>query len=108
MSSLKKRPISSAVLLPRRDRFGNVYFVKLKSITKKNFRHRTFHPDYWNLRTLLRDARRKKIKKYFCVYCSSRENLTVDHILPISKGGDSRRYNLQILCQPCNVKKANK
>jgi 5-methylcytosine-specific restriction endonuclease McrA len=40
-----------------------------------------------------------------CVECGSTENLTVDHILPISKGGDTVPENVQVMCGPCNWKK---
>ena len=34
--------------------------------------------------------------------------LTMDHIYPRSKGGCDCRANLQLLCQPCNVRKDDK
>lgn len=45
---------------------------------------------------------------HVCVHCRSTEDLTVDHIIPISKGGESNFENLQILCRKCNLKKSNK
>jgi hypothetical protein len=42
---------------------------------------------------------------YTCLACGSNENLTVDHILPRSRGGTNKIENLQILCQPCNITK---
>lgn len=33
---------------------------------------------------------------------------TLDHIVPVSKGGRNAHWNLQILCMECNSKKADK
>ena len=43
-----------------------------------------------------------------CAYCGSRENLTVDHIRPLIKGGTNAFWNLQTLCDECNVAKGDK
>lgn len=45
---------------------------------------------------------------YTCQQCDSKEHLCVDHVIPVSRGGDSSDDNLQILCLPCNTKKSNK
>lgn len=34
--------------------------------------------------------------------------LHIDHIIPVSLGGSSKRHNLQFLCKTCNLKKSNK
>ena len=40
-----------------------------------------------------------------CVYCGAREDLTVDHVLPLSRGGTNDLYNLVTACRPCNSSK---
>lgn len=45
---------------------------------------------------------------YACVGCLSKENITVDHKLPLSRGGTNNIDNLQPLCMQCNLKKHNK
>ena len=44
----------------------------------------------------------------FCVLCQKQFNvadLTVDHIIPRSKGGTDATKNLTLLCTPCNTRK---
>ena len=45
---------------------------------------------------------------YSCVYCGSKKNLTIDHVIPKSKGGDNTWKNLVTCCSPCNLKKGDK
>uniref|UniRef100_A0A1J3HCP0 HNH nuclease domain-containing protein n=1 Tax=Noccaea caerulescens TaxID=107243 RepID=A0A1J3HCP0_NOCCA len=45
---------------------------------------------------------------YTCQYCSSRENLTIDHVIPISRGGNWTWQNLVAACSRCNSKKGQK
>jgi hypothetical protein len=42
-----------------------------------------------------------------CVKCGSRNNLEVDHIMPIAKGGKTTFDNLQTLCKRCNGLKSD-
>lgn len=41
-----------------------------------------------------------------CLNCGKKEDLTLDHIIPISLGGCDSNENLQILCRSCNSKKS--
>ena len=45
--------------------------------------------------------------KMRCVACATRDNLEVDHIVPVSLGGTGTIENLQTLCRSCNRKKRN-
>lgn len=37
-----------------------------------------------------------------CVDCGSENNLTVDHVLPVTYGGTNDLFNLQLFCKKCN------
>src|SRR5437868_11391973 len=62
-----------------------------------------------------RDTHRRKITRravfardnWTCQYCGSRSNLTVDHVIPRSKGGSSTWENIVASCAPCNRRKAD-
>ena len=43
-----------------------------------------------------------------CAHCGIFENLCFDHVYPMSKGGKTTFWNLQILCRPCNSRKGNR
>lgn len=45
---------------------------------------------------------------YACVDCGSVDDLELDHIMPVTKGGDNGEENLQVLCGSCNRKKSNR
>jgi 5-methylcytosine-specific restriction endonuclease McrA len=63
-----------------------------------------------------RDAHRRKITRravfardsWTCQYCGARANLTVDHVIPRSKGGASSWENIVASCAPCNRRKGDR
>ena len=45
---------------------------------------------------------------YSCAYCGSRENLTKDHIIPVTKGGATSKQNVIPACLSCNSARSNR
>jgi hypothetical protein len=45
---------------------------------------------------------------FTCQHCGARRYLSVDHVIPESRGGTCDITNLQTLCRRCNSKKAVK
>jgi 5-methylcytosine-specific restriction endonuclease McrA len=43
-----------------------------------------------------------------CAKCGATEDLTIDHIIPMARGGTNDLENLQILCRKCNSSKGAK
>lgn len=42
-----------------------------------------------------------------CLKCGCPHSLTIDHVIPLSKGGKNHVDNYQTLCRKCNSKKGN-
>lgn len=78
------------------------------------------HPMVIRLTTYVhipRDAHRRKITRravfardgWACQYCGTqRGTLTVDHVIPRSKGGSSAWDNIVTSCAPCNRRKGDR
>jgi 5-methylcytosine-specific restriction endonuclease McrA len=43
-----------------------------------------------------------------CAYCGNKRNLTIDHIIPKSKGGENTWLNLITCCSSCNRTKGDR
>jgi 5-methylcytosine-specific restriction endonuclease McrA len=43
-----------------------------------------------------------------CYYCQEKAKLTLDHVIPLSKGGQHTKTNVVPACAPCNSKKNNR
>jgi CRISPR/Cas system Type II protein with McrA/HNH and RuvC-like nuclease domain len=59
---------------------------------------------------VLRPNRHRIYKRdgHECVYCGSKKDLTLDHVLPKSRGGGNDWNNLVTSCMKCNRRKADK
>lgn len=72
-------------------------------IMLKDFLKRSTNPRFSKTNVYLRDV-------YHCQYCNERvtnKTATMDHVIPLSKGGKTRWDNIITACAPCNSKKAN-
>lgn len=58
----------------------------------------------------IRPSRTRIYKRdgYKCIYCGSSKKLTIDHVLPKSRGGNNGWLNLVACCIKCNLQKGNK
>jgi len=59
------------------------------------------NPAFTRFNVFLRD-------KFECQYCHSTEDLTFDHLVPRSHGGQTTWENVVTACSPCNLRKSNK
>ncbi len=70
-----------------------------KAVKKEKEKARALRQSGWWMR---------KTQKGVCFYCQrqvGRDNLTMDHIVPLSRGGQSKRGNIVAACKECNNKK---
>ena len=81
---------------------GHLPFPKVLRLVKYvAMKWRTAKAPSWSRKRLL--ARDKGI----CAYCS-KPATTVDHVLPVSRGGKSSWLNTVASCSPCNNKKGDR
>jgi len=74
-------------------------FVSDKDIRREKEKARRLRRTHWW---------NNKIQKGVCYYCNSevgRDQLTMDHLVPLSRGGKSKKGNLVAACKECNSKK---
>ena len=113
------RPIE---IIPAEKGFSMVYTGRAQSV--ENYTHgpcaRFLFPSVIVLKNYIQKRRvtmsptRKNIywrDKYVCQYCSGKfkyKQLSLDHVIPKSRGGGRGWLNLVTCCHTCNQKKGNK
>jgi hypothetical protein len=61
-----------------------------------------------NWSSTVREWLKEKEKPNECIYCGSKDSLTIEHILPISCGGQNITDNTIMVCKKCNSGKKDK
>ena len=67
--------------------------VSLKTYVKP-----ALYPAFTRFNVFLRD-------RFICQYCGDKDDLTFDHLIPRSRGGQTRWDNVVTACAPCNLSK---
>ena len=78
---------------------GDFVFVREEDIRREKEKARRLRKSAWWM---------ARIQKGICFYCGrdvGRANLTMDHVVPMSRGGRSRKGNVVPSCKDCNNKK---
>jgi 5-methylcytosine-specific restriction endonuclease McrA len=78
-----------------------VFYVDEAAIRKEKAKARQLRKTGWW---------RKRIAAGRCYYCGKSvppDKLTMDHVVPLSRGGKSARNNLVAACKECNNRKKN-
>lgn len=89
--------------MSNKDHFSNMPFevntVDEKDIRREKEKSRNLRRTHWWY---------KKIQKGICHYCHcqvGQKQLTMDHVVPLSRGGKSKKGNIVPACKECNNKK---
>jgi 5-methylcytosine-specific restriction endonuclease McrA len=104
-----------------RDKLKEYYTQNKDKIKEREKKYRTQNRDKRNIRDHNRQARIKanggkftarqwqlllKLYDHKCAYCGKPGKLTIDHIIPISRGGLNVIENIVPACQTCNFSKS--
>lgn len=85
-----------------------------KEYLKRDYVKLKYQKQNYLRRALTGDITEDQIKEiyirdnYNCIYCSNVLDLTLDHIIPLKKGGPSTYDNMVVSCRSCNCSKSDK
>ncbi len=108
--------INGRLVSYKKDLFDSETIVELIGMIEEKQGDYYLNPEIWDSISKVERARvSNKVRfaiyardNYQCVKCGDTEDLEIDHIYPISKGGKSDLNNLQTLCHHCNYQKGNR
>ena len=88
--------------------YGTINPATVFHYKNKNYALSVYVIDKKQNRYINSKIRRQLLKNSICNYCKTEDNLQIDHVIPVSKGGKNHISNYQILCGKCNNRKSNK
>ena len=86
---------------------------RIHLVGKENFgfimnRYRKLRSGEIEWSSSIREWLREKESPDRCIYCGSMERLTVDHMIPTSRGGPDHPDNAVMVCSHCNSSKGDR
>lgn len=100
----RKENYEHRIEIERKSRAKNKEKWRLSRNARQSIRNRIINSDVYII--LEKDLRR--IYSSPCINCGSKENQSLDHIIPLSRGGTHSIGNITTLCLTCNMKKHNR
>ena len=78
---------------------------KEKNRPAKNARQRVRNRIIQGKIFVITDKDLRRLYSQPCAFCGTMENLSIDHIIPLSRGGSHSIGNMMTLCRSCNASK---
>jgi 5-methylcytosine-specific restriction endonuclease McrA len=103
MADQRKRDYEHRIEIERRSREKHRARYRPMKAAQQQVRYRLKNNNKY--RILEKELRR--LYHNPCHICGSREDQSVDHIIPLSKGGRHSIGNMMTLCRSCNASKSN-
>ena len=104
MAEQRKRDYQYRIEIERRSRAKNKNKYRPARNARQSIRNRFLHSTPF----VVIDKDLRKIYNSPCWKCGTCENISLDHVIPISKGGTHSVGNMISLCRSCNSSKSNK
>jgi len=104
MASLRERDYERRLEIERASRERR----KEKQRSGRNARQRVRNKILLEKKFLILPKELEKLYREPCFKCGSKQNQSIDHIIPLSKGGNHSVGNLMTLCLRCNMSKRDK
>jgi len=104
MADLRKNNYDKRIEIERKSRTKRKNAQRPLKNSRQQIRNRLLS----NKQYVLTSKELNNLYKKPCYSCGTNQNLSIDHIIPLSKGGNHSIGNLMTLCRSCNASKGNK
>lgn len=104
MAEQRKREYEHRINIERKSRNRHKEKYRYSRNARQSVRNKVLNANEF----LLLDKDLKRIYNSRCWNCQTNDNISLDHIIPISKGGKHSVGNMLSLCSSCNSSKGNK
>lgn len=104
MANLRKNDYEKRIEIERRSRARNKERYRPIKNARQSVRNKLLSDSKYVI--IYKDL--KKIYSEPCFNCGSVKNQSLDHRIPLSRGGEHKFGNMLTLCQPCNASKSSR
>jgi len=104
MAELRKNDYLKRIEIERKSRQKRKEFQRPLKNARQQARNRLLADNKFEIKS--KDINR--LYQFPCFECGSKEDLSIDHVIPLVRGGNHSIGNLMTLCRKCNSSKGKK